>query len=172
MRWIRVGAVGLFGLATACGRSDLNDYLEERFFPLDASEIDGPATDGSSDDGEGTLDATVPPADSGGHDARSDARSGGSGSSSGSSGSSSSGSSSSGSSGSSSSGSSSSGSSSSGGGSGGNPEAGPGCDETTCTGCCVEEICAQGTQSIACGKGGGPCAVCSSSQSCTGGICQ
>jgi hypothetical protein len=149
MRAIALGAIGLCGLAIACGRSDLNDYLEERFFPLDAGEINGSVTDGSGNDGEETGDSTTPPGDSaggGGPDVRSEATSTSSGSSSG--------------------------GSSSGGGSGRTPDAEPTCDPSNCTGCCIEQICAQGNQAIACGMGGGACAVCSSFQSCTGGVCQ
>lgn len=41
------------------------------------------------------------------------------------------------------------------------------CDPTNCTGCCINGVCAQGDQAIACGLGGGACKDCGD-----GGICQ
>jgi hypothetical protein len=41
------------------------------------------------------------------------------------------------------------------------------CDPTTCTGCCIDGVCAQGDQAIACGIGGTACKDCGD-----GGLCQ
>jgi hypothetical protein len=45
------------------------------------------------------------------------------------------------------------------------------CDPTNCPGCCVGDICAEGTQNQACGFGGISCAVCGSGGSCYNGRC-
>jgi hypothetical protein len=45
------------------------------------------------------------------------------------------------------------------------------CDPSNCTGCCVNDICAQGTQNQACGYGGVACATCGSGSSCYNGSC-
>lgn len=50
---------------------------------------------------------------------------------------------------------------------GGFCQANNGCDPTNCTGCCVNGVCAQGDQAIACGVGGVACKDCGD-----GGICQ
>jgi hypothetical protein len=46
------------------------------------------------------------------------------------------------------------------------------CDPESCsTGCCYGNICALGTQDIACGHGGAVCNVCTANQECVSGFC-
>jgi hypothetical protein len=46
------------------------------------------------------------------------------------------------------------------------------CDPKSCsTGCCYGNICALGTQDIACGYGGGACKACPSGSACVGAGC-
>jgi hypothetical protein len=45
------------------------------------------------------------------------------------------------------------------------------CDPSSCTGCCVGDICAQGNQNEACGYGGVACVPCGPEGSCYGGKC-
>jgi hypothetical protein len=54
----------------------------------------------------------------------------------------------------------------------GRPSTAP-CDGNSCpTGCCINGICAQGSQDIACGSGGGSCVDCTASGlSCAGQQC-
>jgi hypothetical protein len=49
----------------------------------------------------------------------------------------------------------------------------PLCNTSNCTGCCVGDVCAVGTQVNACGSGGQICQDCKSQgKDCQGGICQ
>jgi hypothetical protein len=49
----------------------------------------------------------------------------------------------------------------------------PTCSPGNCNGCCYGNVCAQGTQNIACGRGGQMCQDCSSSEeTCVNGQCQ
>ena len=50
-------------------------------------------------------------------------------------------------------------------------QANDGCDPTTRTGCCVDGVCAQGDQAIACGVGGAACKSCGDGGVCMGGDC-
>jgi hypothetical protein len=46
------------------------------------------------------------------------------------------------------------------------------CDPGSCsTGCCYGNICALGTQEIACGRGGSACKVCPAGDVCASGLC-
>jgi hypothetical protein len=45
------------------------------------------------------------------------------------------------------------------------------CDSTTCTGCCIGNVCAQGDQQNACGLGGMSCQNCGQDQ-CVVGLCR
>ncbi len=45
------------------------------------------------------------------------------------------------------------------------------CDPSSCTGCCVGDLCAQGTQGQACGYGGVACVNCGCMGSCYNGSC-
>jgi hypothetical protein len=54
---------------------------------------------------------------------------------------------------------------------GGYCQANGACNPTTCTGCCVGDICAQGNQSAACGWGGAACSVCGTGSACYSGVC-
>jgi hypothetical protein len=46
------------------------------------------------------------------------------------------------------------------------------CDPNSCTGCCIGNICAQGSQAIACGVGGVSCKACGDGGICTNGNCE
>jgi hypothetical protein len=45
------------------------------------------------------------------------------------------------------------------------------CDSTNCTGCCLGNVCAQGTQAEACGIGGATCTNCGDGGACSDGTC-
>jgi hypothetical protein len=67
MRWLFVA--GLVGLTLGCGRSDLEDYLDET--PPSGDAEAGAVRDASKDATLPPSDATLPPADA--HDASFDA---------------------------------------------------------------------------------------------------
>jgi len=48
----------------------------------------------------------------------------------------------------------------------------PGCDETSCAGCCMGDACVETPLDSACGSGGGECTTCESPATCRGGSCQ
>ena len=54
---------------------------------------------------------------------------------------------------------------------GGFCQANNGCDPSNCTGCCINGVCAQGDQAIACGSGGVVCKDCGDAGFCQGGNC-
>ena len=54
---------------------------------------------------------------------------------------------------------------------GGFCQANDGCDPTNCTGCCIDGVCAQGDQAIACGIGGVACKDCGDGGTCQVGNC-
>ena len=45
------------------------------------------------------------------------------------------------------------------------------CDSTNCTGCCLNNVCYQGTSDTQCGIGGNLCTTCPSGYKCTSGSC-
>lgn len=45
------------------------------------------------------------------------------------------------------------------------------CGAETCSGCCSEGRCEQGTTSLSCGSGGNACGACAADQLCGGGVC-
>jgi C2 domain len=45
------------------------------------------------------------------------------------------------------------------------------CSSSTCSGCCLGDVCMSGLAASACGAGGMSCTVCQGQQLCTGGFC-